>query len=66
MFSPNLLRIRSDEYLNPANGSWWIVQVLPRNQHSSNLTLRAENDAGFSKLDGTPRDASKAFERLLS
>jgi hypothetical protein len=53
---------RMNKHQNPTNGSWWIVQVLATEQHSSSLTLRAENDPRFRKLAGTPREAS----RLLS
>jgi len=53
---------RMNKDRNPTNGSWWIVQVLATEQHSSSLTRRAENDPRFRKLAGTPREAS----RLLS
>jgi hypothetical protein len=34
---------------NPLHGSVGIVQILPTHHHSSNLTLRAENDLAFPK-----------------
>jgi hypothetical protein len=65
LFKSNLQGARFEEAANPTNGSWWIVQVLPTNHHSSNLTLRAENDAGFSTTRWNSARSVEAFERLL-
>jgi hypothetical protein len=63
---PTYQRARFEEDSNPTNGSWWIVQVQPTNHHSSNLTLRAENDPGFSTTCWNSALSVETFERLLS